>query len=42
VETAIRYYGSSQEEIDDWMARGRELNEREEARWRAAQAAIST
>jgi uncharacterized protein (DUF433 family) len=42
VETAIRYYGSNQEEIDDWMARGRELNEREEARWRAAQAAIST
>lgn len=42
VETAIRYYGSNQEEIDDWMARGRELSEREEARWRAAQAAIST
>lgn len=42
VESAIRYYGSNQEEIDDWAARERQLNEREEAKWRAAQAAIST
>lgn len=41
VETAIRYYGSNREEIDDWIARSHELSEREEARWRAGRAAIS-
>lgn len=42
VEIAVRYYGSNQEEIDDWRARTHEFNDREEARWRAAQAAIRT
>ena len=41
VEIAARYYGSNREEIDDWIARTRELNEREEAKWRAAQDAVS-
>lgn len=40
VETAIRYYGSNREEIDDWIARVHELSELEEAKWRAAQEAI--
>jgi hypothetical protein len=42
VEVAIRYYGSNREEIDDWIARVEELNEREEARWRAARDALAT
>jgi len=42
VESGIRYYGANQEEIDDWTARETQLSEREEAKWRAAQAAIST
>src|SRR5215211_2231347 len=41
VDAAVRYYGSNREEIDDWIARARELAEREEAKWRAAQEAIS-
>ncbi len=41
VESALRYYGANCEEIDDWIARIRALNEREEAHWRAAQEAIS-
>ena len=41
VETATRYYGSNQDEIDDWMARVRDLNAGEEAKWRAAQDALS-
>lgn len=41
VETAARYYGDNRDEIDDWTARFHERNEREEARWRAAQEAIS-
>ncbi len=40
VESALRYYGANREEIDDWIARIRALNEREEAHWRAAQEAI--
>lgn len=40
VESALRYYGSNREEIDDWIARNRTLNEREEATWRAAQEAL--
>jgi uncharacterized protein (DUF433 family) len=40
IETAIRYYGSNREEIDDWIARVHELSELEEAKWRAAQEAI--
>lgn len=42
VEIAVRYYGSNRDEIDDWIARAGELNEREEARWRAAQEAVSS
>lgn len=41
VESAIGFYGSNREEIDDWIARAHALNEREEAKWRAAQEAIS-
>jgi uncharacterized protein (DUF433 family) len=42
VESAIGYYGSNRDEIDDWIARVHAFNEREEAKWRAAQEAIST
>lgn len=41
VELALRYYGSNRDEIDDWIARVHEISEREEAKWRAAQEAIS-
>ena len=41
VESALRYYGSNREDIDDWIARIHSLNEREEAKWHAAQEAIS-
>ena len=41
VESALRYYGSNREEIDDWIARIHSLNEREEANWQAAREAIS-
>jgi uncharacterized protein (DUF433 family) len=41
VETATRYYGSNRAEVDDWMARVRDLNAAEEAKWRAAQDALS-
>jgi uncharacterized protein (DUF433 family) len=41
VETALRYYGSNREEIDDWIARVHEFNEAEEAKWRAAQEAVA-
>jgi uncharacterized protein (DUF433 family) len=41
VETATRYYGSNQAEIDDWLARVRDLNAAEEAKWRAAHDALS-
>lgn len=40
VETAVRYYGSNRQEIDDWIARVHELSELEEARWHAAQEAL--
>jgi uncharacterized protein (DUF433 family) len=42
VESALRYYGSNREQIDEWIARIRTLNEREESNWRAAHRAIST
>lgn len=42
VETAVRYYGSNTDEIDEWIARAREINEREEASWRAGQVALSS
>ena len=41
VESATGFYGSNHEEIDDWIARTHALNAREEAKWRAAQEAIS-
>jgi uncharacterized protein (DUF433 family) len=41
IETALRYYGPNHEEIDDWIARVHEFNDREEAKWRAAQEAIA-
>jgi uncharacterized protein (DUF433 family) len=41
VESALRYYGSNREEIDAWIARIHAFNEREEAKWHAAQEAIS-
>ena len=41
VETALRYYGSNRGEIDDWLARVRDLAESEEAAWRAARDALS-
>jgi uncharacterized protein (DUF433 family) len=41
VESALRYYGSNRDEIEDWIARIHALNEREERNWRAAQEAIS-
>jgi uncharacterized protein (DUF433 family) len=40
IETALSYYGSNREEIDDWIARVHELSELEEAKWRSAQEAI--
>ncbi len=41
VESALRYYGSNREPIDDWIARIHTLNERDESSWRAAREAIS-
>ena len=41
VDSALRYYGSNREQINDWIARVHALNEREERAWRAAQQAIS-
>ena len=41
VETALRFYGSNKVEIDDWLARVRDLSESEEATWRAARDALS-
>jgi len=41
VQSALEYYGSNREEIDDWMTRARELNERAEAKWRAARGALA-
>lgn len=41
VETATRYYGANQAEIDDWLARVADLNAGEEAKWRAARDTLS-
>lgn len=41
VRLATEYYGSNREEIDSWIARVHELNEREHAKWLAAQEAIA-
>lgn len=41
VHSALRYYGAHRDEIDEWIARNDEFNERAEAEWRAAQAALS-
>jgi uncharacterized protein (DUF433 family) len=42
IESAIAYYGSNREEIDDWIARIHELNAHEETKWRAARQAVSS
>jgi uncharacterized protein (DUF433 family) len=42
VESALRYYGSNREEIDEWIQRVNAFNEREEAAWRAAREAVSS
>jgi uncharacterized protein (DUF433 family) len=42
VEIAVRYYGSNREEIDDWIARVHEFNEREHAKERAAREAFAS
>ncbi len=42
VETAVRFYGSNSDEIDEWIARAREINERKEAQWLAGQVALSS
>jgi uncharacterized protein (DUF433 family) len=41
VQSALEYYGANREEIDDWITRVRELNERAEAKWRAAREALA-
>ena len=41
VQTALRYYGGSRDEIDDWIERVHTLSKREESSWRAAHEAIS-
>ena len=41
-ESALRYYGANKEEIDEWIARVLELNEREERIWRDAHEAFSS
>jgi uncharacterized protein (DUF433 family) len=40
VEVALRFYADQREAIDAWIARLDALNEREEARWRAAREAF--
>ena len=42
VESALRYYGANKEEVDEWIARVLELNEREERTWRDAHEAFSS
>ena len=42
VESALRYYGANKEEVDEWIARVFEFNEREEHIWRDAREAFST
>jgi uncharacterized protein (DUF433 family) len=41
VNTALSYYGSNRQEIDDWIARVGELSELEEQRARTAKEALS-
>lgn len=41
VEVATRFYGANQAEIDEWIGRVADLNAAEEAKWRAAQDALS-
>jgi uncharacterized protein (DUF433 family) len=40
VRAAVGYYAEYPSEIDEWVERKRYLAEREEARWRKAQAAL--
>jgi uncharacterized protein (DUF433 family) len=39
VNTALTYYGSNREEVDDWIARVHAISEVEEAKWRASREA---
>jgi uncharacterized protein (DUF433 family) len=41
VEIALRFYAEQRDAIDAWIARLDALNEREEARWRAAREAFA-
>jgi hypothetical protein len=41
VEVATRFYGANKEETDEWITRVADLNAAEEAKWRAAQDALS-
>ena len=40
VEVALRFYADQRDAIDAWIARLDAVNEREEARWRAARQAF--
>ena len=42
VESALRFYGSNREAIDEWIERVHEISEREERAWRAAREALSS
>ena len=41
VQVATRFYGANQADIDEWISRVADLNAAEEAKWRAAQDALS-
>src|SRR5262245_9169149 len=41
VQVATRYYGANKADIDEWITRVADLNDAEEAQWRAAQDALS-
>lgn len=42
VESAVRYYGANKAEVDEWISRVLEFNEREERIWRAAHEAFAS
>lgn len=41
VQVALAYYGDNREDVDSWIARVHEINQREEQKWRAAREAVS-
>lgn len=41
IESALRFYGSDHERIDNWIARVHAFNQSEEAKWRAGREAVS-